>query len=343
MVGLPSRLAELGCEATLHASGAALAFLAARGESVEPLPADISDVRPDLVAVGTSENPDSTGLALIAEARRSGRPSVGIVDHEANAAFRFRGREGDAMTFAPDFLAVPDEATARSYRDLGFAADAIAVCGHPHFDRAATARKEFEAKGRATVRSEILPEAGARPVCVFLAEQYFCLDPSGAVYADEAAFPGPRRRRVDAVLETVLGALEGVDERPFVVLRLHPKNSREEFASYLGGVDLVSGSGDPLPLVFCADLVVGLTTALLAEAAVLGRPVLPVAACADDLAWMPSVFRNGWPVARSADDVRCLVPAYFNGEKAPPPAPGLAAGDGDSIGRLAVFLRSRIH
>lgn len=342
MVGLPARLSKSGLAATLYASGAASDFLVQRGESVAQLAANVLD-GVSLIAVGTSENPESPAFALVVEARQRGIPSVGIVDTEANAPFRFRGQSDDPLAFVPDRLAVADEATAAAFRSLGFPAARIDVCGHPHFDRAIAARRQLEARGRAAVRAEVVPAAGARPVVTFLAEQPLSLDPAGTVDADETAFPGPRRRRVDAVLDSVIAALRGLDGPPYLVLRLHPKNTREEFAVFAGRVDLVSAGGDPLPLLFCADLVVGLTTALLAEAAVLGRPVLPVAACAGDRDWLPRPLRDGRrPIAESAADVSRLVPAGIDGHLVPPAPPDPLALGGDSLSRLAAFLQDHV-
>lgn len=342
MVGLPARLRRSGLAARLFATEAAAEFLVRRGETAEALTPDVLEGA-GLLAVGTSENPDSPGLPLIAEARRRGIPSVGIVDSDVNARFRFRGRGDHPLAFAPDWLAVPDGTTAAAYRDLGFPAARLGLCGYPHFDRAAVARRRLDEKGRAAVRAEMLPAAGTRPIVVFLAEQPFSLDPGTPVDAEPSAFPGDKRRRVEAVLDVVLGTTEGMASRPFIALRLHPKNSRGEFADFEQRLDLVSAGGDPLPLLYCADVVVGLTTTLLAEAAILGRPVLPVAARAEDKAWMPGLFREGWPLAESAADIRRLVPALLDGTLS---TLGLAeefASPESSIGRLAAFLNIVIH
>ena len=342
VVGLPARLRRSGLTARLFATGAAAEFLVQRGEVSETLSQDVLE-GVGLLAAGTSENPDSPGLALIAEARHRGIPSVGIVDSDVNARFRFRGRGDHPLAFAPDWLAVPDGKTASAYRDLGFPAVRLGLCGYPHFDHAFLTRRRLDEKGRATVRAEVLPAAGTRPIVVFLAEQRFSLDPGIPVDADLSAFPGDKLRRVDAVLDVVLDTMEGLSSRPFVVLRLHPKNSRDEFAAFERRLDLVSVGDDPLPLLYCADAVVGLTTTLLAEAAVLGRPVLPVAARAEDKAWMPGLFREGWPLAESASDVRRLVPVMLDGTLS---TLGQMEGDalpGSSIGRLAAFLKIAIR
>ena len=338
MVGLPARLRQSGLIPRLYATGTAAEFLVQRGEAAHSLPSDVLDDA-DLLAVGTSENPDSPGLALITEARRRGIPSVGIVDGKANARLRFRGRGDHPLAFAPDWLAVPDGSTVAAYRDLGFPADRIGAFGNPHFDRAAQARRRLAEKGRTAVRAEVLPAAETRPIVVFLAEQSFSLNPEIPVDAEPTAFPGAIRRRVHAVLDVVLGTVEVMASRPFVALRLHPKNRRDEFSAFEERLGHVSAGGDPLPLLYCADVVVGLTTALLAEAAVLGRPVLPVAACVEDKAWMHTLFREGdWPLAESAADVHHMVPALLDGTCLTPSLPEQFSSSEGSIERLTAFL-----
>ena len=89
---------------------------------------------PRLVACGTSENRTGSSLAMLDAAHERGIMSLGLVDMLANAQHRFQGTGDDPLGHAPDWIAVPDRPTARAYERLGFPADYIAVCGHPHYD-----------------------------------------------------------------------------------------------------------------------------------------------------------------------------------------------------------------
>jgi hypothetical protein len=85
--------------------------------------------------------------------------------------------------------------------------------------------------------------------------------------------------------------------RPWVVLRLHPKSRAEDFAACLDNVDAVSSGGDPLPLLWAADVVLGMTSMLLLEAALLGKPHLSVLPRAEERAWLAPLSSGLTPVA----------------------------------------------
>jgi predicted glycosyltransferase len=103
---------------------------------------------------------------------------------------------------------------------------------------------------------------------------------------------GKATYRTAIVLEELLEALSGLAPRPLLVVRLHPKNARGEFAAYESEVDAFSAGGDPLPLVFAADLVVGIATALLEEAHIMGRPALSILPREEERDWLEAL-RDG--------------------------------------------------
>jgi hypothetical protein len=72
-------------------------------------------------------------------------------------------------------------------------------------------------------------------------------------------------------------------------LRLHPKNDREEFTEYLSSFDQISEGGSSLEFIFCADLVVGMTSMILTEAALLGRPTVSIVPRRIERDWLPTI------------------------------------------------------
>lgn len=343
-IGLPDRLKACGLEPHFYTSGAATTYLEARDEFTARL-ADrdpamlLATDNPILIAVGTSENPDSPALAFIDAARKLGIETVGVVDHDANASFRFRGRSKKALHHAPDYLIVPDSLTAQAYTALGYHADQIATCGHPQFDRAARAQVHLAQRGRDALRREHLPEAGDRKIIVFLAEQSFSLDPNAPECADETAYPGRQagRNRIEAVLDAVLDACRDQSERPYVVVRLHPKNDHDAFAKYDTEIDMISAQGDPLPLLYCADLVIGLTTVLLGEAHALGRPVIAAPARAEEFDWLPGTLRTADVAVRDAEALAHRINTVIN-VRSEPPTPAINVSGSDAGNRICVAI-----
>ena len=298
---LPAALTGRGWRTKLLADGYAKNYLRQRGVCPEvvqyPAAADriLASVRPRLLIVGTSENPDTLGLALVTEGRSVGIESVGVIDALANADYRFRGRSEDPLAHAPDWLLVSDEWTKEAYLALGYPAERVVVCGHPYYDYVRVARDQLAGQDRNALRQRVLPgvsEGGK--VVVFATEgsarlkpqQYRCL----AEYT--LAGRGMIIGRTEVVLEEFLDAIQFVKPRPYLVLRLHPKETPDMYAKYLPRFDVVSSGGSALPLLCACDLVVGLSTSLLVEAAIMGLNTLSILPH-DGQRYLISTVRNG--------------------------------------------------
>jgi len=303
VAGLPEALASRGVSSVLFAEGKARGQLDAFGCPYEPLPGRarseslLDQSRPRLVLVGTAEHRDSLGLSLIAAAKARGIPSAGVVDGPAYPDERFRGRAAGPLSFAPDRVLVPDEATRRSFIALGMADDAVIAAGHPLFDRMRAERARLDAEGRAVVRTRVLPAAPAgRPVLVFLAEISDGYRPE--LYRRHAGYRltgrGTTDMRTAVVVEEFLDASRSLGA--YRVLRLHPKNTKDEFAVYASEFDAISAGGAPHELIYAVDLVVGMTTMLLVEATLLGRPTLSIVPDPVEAKWLPTASGGLTPV-----------------------------------------------
>lgn len=312
---LPAALGRRGMTARLVATGPAARHLADLGVHHEAS-ADglLTGALPASVVVGTSEDRGALGPRLIARARALGLRTAGLVDGPMNAALRFRGLGQDPFGFAPDLILVTDENTARTYADLGFPSARIVAVGHPHRDRARAERRRLDAEGRAAVRRRVVAEApDGRPILVLLAEVSDGLDP--AEFRRSSAYTldgrGTSDARTDIVIEEVLDAAATLVSRPWIVLRPHPKNRPGEFEQFRPEVARL-GRNEPLfDLLFAADLVVGLTSIALDEAALLGRPTLSVVPRAAEAAWLASACAGITPVACERSELRAELGRLF--------------------------------
>jgi len=280
---------------TVIASGAGeeqLARLDVRSQSIrKPFDAMklITELKTDLVVVGTSEEPDAHAHTLVAACRKRGVPSIGLVDGPANIARRFQGASDTSLAFAPDWIFVPGLGLRDELKASGFPAKRALAIEHPHFAHLEGERKRLDKIGRKALRKRHFPGAqSSQPVVVFLAERSDGLDPGDFRRSDSYMLRGRGRddRRTNIVLEEILDALNELHPRPYVVLRLHPKNDREEFAAYAGEIDALSREEPPLEIVYAADLVIGMTTILLTETAMLGRQAISVVPRKCEQAWL---------------------------------------------------------
>lgn len=317
VVDLPRALAASGLKTQTVAAGHAVEYLASFGadftepDSAADAAALIDAHNPRMVFSGTSENPDTLGLKLIAEARKRGLANVGFLDGPASADHRFRGSGDAPLAFAPEWILVPDAMTRNRYQALGHPVERIVDCGHPYFDRVRVTAAKLAKRGKAAVLAEVLPDAPPdRPVVVFLAEISTSLAPEELRRSPEYTLHGRggSNLRTQIVLEEVLDAVALIEPRPYFVLRLHPKNSADEFDAYDPEIDSLSHSGLAADLVYAADLVIGMTTILLFEAALMGCPTLSITPKPSETEWLTSIGLGITPSVHTRDDLREILP-----------------------------------
>ena len=250
------------------------------------------DLKPDVVIIGTSENKDTMGLLLIEEAKTRSIPTIGAVDGPAFSAHRFRGKGDEPLSYAPDWILTPDDTTRDEYIKFGHPNDKALSVGHPHFDGIRNAAKRLDQIGRKDVRRTILGgDIGERSLVVFASQisdgfevEHYRLSKSYTLIGR-----GESVRRTNIVLEEVIDALKLINPKPYLSFRLAPKNAADEFAAYLCEVDHISQYGSPFELIYAADLVIGLTSMLIFEAAIMDRPTIAVLPIAEQARWLKSI------------------------------------------------------
>ena len=280
-------LEDPGARAMFAPAAEVLEVRGFRCREIETLAADDA---PALLVVGTSENPRAKAFPLVHAARRRGIPTLGIVDAAACVAYRFRGLTDNPLAHVPDRLAVCDDAAREAFAALGLAPGRVTVVGWPQADRALAARRRLDAEGRERVRLRVLgPDCGQRLVVTFATELSAGLDPAvGRRDASWTLAGRDRGGRTETVLEELLDALKGFPQRPWLLLKLHPKNADANYDAYRGEVDAVH-RGDPFEVMYASDICVGMTSIFLFEAACMGVPTLSVTPCAAEWQWLASV------------------------------------------------------
>ena len=304
--------------AKLYASAVACDWLRLRGVVFSECAAGadgltlLSETNPRCVLVGTAANPETLGLHLIDAARIAGIPSVAFIDALMGAANRFRGVGCDALAHAPDWLLVPDRMTRDAFVGLGYPQRRITVCGHPQYDETRAVALQWEgAGGPGSFRKRLFPDvASGRRILTFVSEgapRYGRLPQRSS---NEYGFTGRgvHKERTKIILEEVLDAISVLAERPYVVFRAHPTESIDAYAEYKTEIDFFSSGGLPLELVYATDLTVGMTSMLLLEAALLGRPSLAVLAHVSEADLLPSVRNGLTPCVLNRQDLHKILP-----------------------------------
>ena len=252
-------------------------------EGLQHVPiASFADARPHLevlsppafVLTGTSlEVGDDARWWEWAAARRV--PSIAFVDQWVNYWQRFAAHPEDGPRFdrVPDRIAVVDDIAARRLVDLGCPSRHVVEAGSPAFD----ALFEIDRQKMLALRESYCERDHARLV----------------VFACEPATPPQTgadfKRRFGFCEEDVVAMLGAaaadcaarLSRKIRVVFKLHPiqvaHGMRPTAASHDERYLTFSHfDGDRLQIVAAADVVVGMRSMLLYEAALIGRPVISV-------------------------------------------------------------------
>ena len=346
VIGLEDKLRSHALNLKIFAAGTAVDYLRQRGEKCDEL-ADDNVVRSlfeyrglKAVLVGTSENKKSVAFKFTAEARIRDIPSVGIVDAEANPEFRFLGESDNPLQHVPDYVLVPSEETKQRFLDLGLSPSRLQVVGNPRIDAAIKARSEFSNYSFEQNRREIFgAEMSCAPILVFASEISDGLDPS-QFRRSESSYTltgrGNAHTRTHIVLEEVLDALKEITPQPHLVVRLHPKESDTDFEDFRDEIKQFSVGGDPLRTLYFADVVVGLTSTILLEAAAMGLPVVSIVPREVERDWVPSLGGIEIPsVTRRSEIVPALQIALTSKRKKPALSKEILAHLAHSIAVLA--------
>lgn len=345
---LPSALTARGLAPVLAAAGPAVNHLGDLSVPCIPVSGEgdaaalLARFSPRLVAVGTAENPRALGLRLVEAARAAGLPTVGLIDSLANAAFRFRGESDSPLAHAPDHLLVPDAATAGAFAALGFPDERIHACGHPHWDHVRAEAERLAREDRATLRARLFPGCPMdRQVVIFASEISTGLDPDQ--YRRSPAYTltgnGRSQGRTEIVLDEFLEAAAGLSPKPWMVLRLHPKQGPEEIQAYLAAFDAVSSGGPVLELLHASDAVVGMSSMLLQEAALLGRATLSILPREEEKAWLPTIAMGATLCATRRAEIGAFLKRILDPARPPAPSDPFFGDSGtDSARRAAGFL-----
>jgi hypothetical protein len=294
---LVDRLIEKNVSLVLFGVGVGYRHLRKRGYQINYPPVEndaeqaLRDCQCRLLVIGTSEDQHTPAFGLVRAARLAGIPTVGVVDAAVNAQFRFRGISDIPLSHAPDWLIVPDDATADAFDQLGFPRDRICIVGHPGRDlarrRVDVLRSAFGNEGRHW------PPDKYR--IVFVSELSDGLNQGQ--YAKSNTYTltgrGMSSARTAVVAEELLDALSALrdyyDISYSLLLRLHPKQAKSDLGLLIHEFDEVSIGGDPLEVVATADLVVGMTSMLLLQAHDMGLRCLSILPRETERTWQQEI------------------------------------------------------
>lgn len=273
--------ARPGVRLQVVAEGPALQILRKGGAAVEEVPADSGqrerflqkrweEAVPDALLLGTSWGP-SIEKELLRIGQERGVPTLSVVDHWCN--YRERFTESNGGVRFPNRISLMDEIALEQAVAEGLPREILKIGGQPHLQSLAARAQDPELLAQARQLRGTWMDGAPAELILFASEPF----------SDDFR-PGTSHDRgyteID-VLEGLAQALQFVEKqggRPLkLVVKLHPKEDRDRFRpgplACARGF-LLAQAEPPLACLLAADAVVGMTTMLLVEAALLGRPAV---------------------------------------------------------------------
>ncbi len=245
----------------------------------------LSDLSPDILITGTSAE-DMTERYMWKEASGLGIFSMAILDQWLNYGIRFSKygvsgmrdyKNNKKLDYVPSKVLVMDEKAREEAVSEGVDPEAIVVTGQPHF-KTVLEKAERLSQGEIYYLRDSMGAGEKDKVIVFVSEpisqDYGKAEKGNTLGYDEMTIFS----EVEKSLEVVSRGFPG---NFIIVVRPHPREKEEKWSDIAGKkvgklrfeVDRSSSS---LTLASSSDLVVGMSSMLLIEAAILKKPVISV-------------------------------------------------------------------
>ena len=234
---------------------------AARAEAL------LADREPTALVASTSWGPGRPEPAFLEAARALTLPSLSVVDFWSNYRERFLPTTGDSLVL-PDRIAVMDERARQEAIEAGLPESLVVALGNPHHERLLARFAGWDRAARLEFRESMRLPRNATVVL-------FASQPIEALYGDALGYT---EQTVSALVAASLDQVSGWLGHPIqLVVRPHPRGGRLSLpANCAGGGIRTAAEGDPIEWCLAADLVVGMSSALLFDTALLGGRVVSV-------------------------------------------------------------------
>jgi CDP-Glycerol:Poly(glycerophosphate) glycerophosphotransferase len=238
--------------------------------------------RPHLIVTGTSSE-DFTERHLWKAAERADITSFAVLDQWTNYRLRLIAEGCDPMNAAselivPSFFFIMDEFARREMSVLGIDREKLVVSGQPFFDYIRKTADRFTTQEIEKLRRE-LTESKDGHVLVFASQPIASIHRKNGMAEDYWGYTE------ETVLNSVVRCLSKLTEematKVTLVLRLHPKDEAHVYENALAALPnsikvVVDRETDSSLLLKASDLIIGMFSMLLLEAAILERRFISV-------------------------------------------------------------------
>ncbi len=289
--------------------------------TIESIKGFLQAIHPDFILTGTSAEDKTENLIWLA-AKDLSIPTAAILDQWVNYDIRFSPyKVSERATFnkdknlnwCPDTIFVMDDEAYQAMLSVGFTQNQVKVSGQPYFNWIQKQWKDNapSLKNKATLLKQSLSIPESNHVITFVSEPLteLYLTSKGAVdfgYNEKTVFT-----HFISSLEKHVG--RNPTTHYTVVIKLHP---RENVNNYKDIIDAfhhphiqlhVDQKTAPWDLISYSDVLIGMSSMLLIEAYLVGKPVLSIQI--DRIGADPFILsrRKLVPIAQSSDELQAKL------------------------------------
>ncbi len=240
---------------------------------------------PDLIVTGTSSE-DFTERHLWKAAEKAGIASFAVLDQWTNYRLRLIPEGDDPVNagakerelILPSFFFIMDEFARKEMCAMGIDREKLVVTGQPFFDYIRKTGNRFAAPENEKLRRELTGDQSGL-IFVFASQPIASIHRQNGMAED---FWGYTEKTVLKSVTACLGKLtDELATKVTLVIRLHPKDQPDAYRDVLSTCPksinpIVDRETDSSLLLKAADLIIGMFSMVLLEAAILKRRFISV-------------------------------------------------------------------
>ena len=237
--------------------------------------------KPDAIITATSAI-DSTEKYLWLAAERQGIPSFAILDQWCNYGVRFSPYDTTQLTqfandkrfpYLPNFILLMDELAKREAVRDGLPENRLIIVGQPYFE---TVKKKVASISEDDKRNYRRACNVASDALLFI----FASEPLSQEQGESGRYGYTEISSFRFLAEGIVSKCRKFNRRATIIIRPHPREQQGNLDNVLSSLPsdviamLFDDQSDVHLAMFASDVVCGMSSMFLIEAAIIGKPVL---------------------------------------------------------------------
>jgi hypothetical protein len=227
-------------------------------------------VKPTLIITGTTrfQSPDRIITSLCKQLKIT---TVAVQDEWYNYRMRFENDNGE-LQYLPDYIAIMDKVAYQEAVDEGIPQDILRITGSPALTKLYKMVLGFQQKPPPVPL--FLKEYSKSKIITFISEE-FIADYSCSGSGDDGKLGPFQGYNEETVLMDIIDILQRLQGEYVLIDKLHPGSAKIENAESTRNKRVIRvRRTDLLSLLWYSDIVIGMKSVALLEAAIMGKPTV---------------------------------------------------------------------